>query len=265
MKSADQNQKPSLCIGILTLNEENNIVRCIRSASFADKILIVDSGSTDKTCEHAKALGAEVLVYDNWEGFAAQRNRLLEHCTTDYIFFLDADEEITPELCEEIKGAVQSGEDVICEIRWEQVAYGRSLKYMTDASGLPRLFKVSSIDRFEGIVHEYAKMKVANIPTRRFNGKLLHYSRETIHGSLLKLAQYSQLGAVKRAENNRQGGIWRGIASGSAVFIRLYFFRRVFLSGPQGFIFCLFVALESFFRYVSLKYDKDSLKVLVKR
>ena len=257
--------RPSLCIGILTLNEAKNITRCINSASFADQILVVDSGSSDNTCELAKSLGAEVVVYDDWQGFGVQRNRILKHCKSDYIFFLDADEEITPELREEIIGAVQSRENVICEIRWTQVAYGRPLKYMTDASGLPRFFKASSIDRFEGIVHESARMKNANIPTRRFRGKLLHYSRETIHGSLLKLAQYSQLGAVKRAENNRRGGIWRGIASGVGVFIRLYFFRRVFLSGPQGFIFCLFVALESFFRYVSLEYDKDSLKVLVKR
>ena len=257
--------RPTLCIGILTLNEAKNITRCIQSAGFADQILVIDSGSTDNTCQIATALGAEVHVYDDWKGFGEQRNRLLKHCRADYIFFLDADEEITPGLREEIIQAVKNDQDVIYEILWEQVAYGRRLKHMSTTGGLRRFFKTASIDAFDGVVHEGARMKGSDRPVHQFKTRLLHYSRESIHGSILKLAQYAHLGAVKRAEKQRHGGVLRGFVSGFASFIRLYIIRRGFMDGPQGFLFCFFVALESFFRYAAIEYDKDFLDVLVKR
>ena len=98
-----------LTVAILTLNEEKRIAQCIRSAAFADQILVADSGSKDHTCEIAQSLGAEVHLYPDWQGFAVQRNRLLAHATGDYIFFLDADEEFTPELVKEVQAAVASG------------------------------------------------------------------------------------------------------------------------------------------------------------
>jgi len=265
MNTERQVVRPSLCIGILTLNEAKNITRCINSASFADHILVIDSGSTDDTCELAKALGAEVIIYEDWQGFGEQRNRLLKHCNSDYIFFLDADEELTPALREEIITAVNDNQDIIYEILWDQVAFGRHLKYMNSTGGLRRFFKTASIDAYDGVVHEGAKMKGGDRPVHQFKGRLLHYSRETIHGSILKLAQYSHLGAVKRAEKKRRGGVCRGFVSGLAIFIRLYIIRRGFLSGPQGFLFCFFIALECFFRYVALEYDKDSMDTIVKR
>jgi hypothetical protein len=100
---------------------------------------------------------------------------------------------------------------------------------------------------------------------RRFKHRLLHYSRESIHGSLLKLAQYAQLGAVKRAKLGKTGGIWRGFLSAASNFFRLYFLQRGFMCGPQGFLYCLFVSLESFFRYVALRYDRQQMETLVKR
>lgn len=265
MSKEHQDARPTLCVGILTLNEARNISRCIKSAQFADQILVIDSGSTDETCEIAKELGAEVHVYSDWKGFGEQRNRILKHCTTDFIFFLDADEAITPNLQKEIVEAVNSDDDVIYEILWDQVAFGRTLKYMDSSGGLQRFFKTNSIDHYEGVVHEGAIMKGGSRPVLQFKNKVLHYSRETINGSLLKLAQYSHLGAVKRSKKNKTGGIWRGFFSGLAIFIRLYIIRRGFMGGAQGFLFCFFIALECFFRYVALKYDKDSMDILVKR
>ena len=69
------------------MNEERRIARCIESARFADDIVVVDSGSADSTVSVAKGLGADAHVYSDWQGFAEQRNRLLTHCTADYIFF----------------------------------------------------------------------------------------------------------------------------------------------------------------------------------
>jgi glycosyltransferase involved in cell wall biosynthesis len=259
-------KQPTLCIGVLAMNEAHRLAACLESAQFAQQIILVDSGSTDNTRELAQDLGAQVHLYDDWQGFAVQRNRLLAHVQTDYIFFLDADEVISVELQQEIQNAVASGKDAVWEIQWNQVAYGKPLSLMKSTGGIRRLFKTGNIIQFEGVVHEGAKLHNPQTPVYRFKHRLLHYSRETVYGSLLKLAQYVQLGAAKRAALGKRGGVLRGFASALAIFLKLYVFRRGFLCGPQGFLFCFFIALECFFRYAALKYDSKHLKTdLAKR
>lgn len=248
--------QPTLCVGILAMNEARRIAACIASARFADQIVVIDSGSTDGTREVAAEAGAEVHLHADWEGFATQRNRLLEYVRCDYIFFLDADEIVPEELALEIQAAVRSRADAVWEVQWNQVAYGRPLTLMKSTGGIRRLFRRDNVSHFEGVVHESGVLKRPNVLVHRFRHRLLHYSRETVYGSLVKLAQYVQLGAAKRAEKGRRGGVLRGMGSATAIFIRLYIIRRGILCGPEGFLFCFFIALECFFRYAALHYDK---------
>lgn len=83
---AHQAPAARLSIGILTKNEERLIEQCVRSALFADEVVVLDSGSTDSTIKIAGSLGARVEVNTDWQGFAVQRNRLLAMTTGDYIF-----------------------------------------------------------------------------------------------------------------------------------------------------------------------------------
>ena len=258
-------RKPTLSIGILTKNEARLIGRCIESALFADEVIVLDSGSTDNTLAIAQQLGAKTYTSADWQGFAVQRNRLLDHVTSDYIFFLDADEVITPELQIEIQTAVSSGRNAVWKILWNQVAYGKPLTLMKSTGGIQRLFKSSNLLRFEGVVHEQAILAEPATPVITCKGQLLHYSRETVYASLQKLAQYAQLGAAKRAKAGKRGGVLRGFASAFASFMQLYFFRRGFLCGGEGFLFCFFIALECFFRYAMLRYDKATLENVVTR
>ena len=181
---------PTLCIGILTMNEERRIAQCIQSARFADQIVVVDSGSKDGTVAIAQSLGAQVHTHADWQGFAEQRNRMLRYCTADYIFFLDADEVITPELQAEIQAAVASGKNAVWKILWNQVAFGRPLTLMKSTGGIPRLFSTNNLLRFEGVVHEQGILATPSTVVITFKGRLLHYSRETIYESLQKLAQW---------------------------------------------------------------------------
>ena len=258
-------RRPTLCIGILAMNEARRIAACVASASFADQVLVIDSGSTDDTRDIAAAAGADVHVYAQWEGFATQRNRLLAHVSTRYIFFLDADEVIPPALRDEILELIASNPPIRGAILWNQVAYGRPLSAMKSTGGIERLFRTDTLLRFEGVVHEGAVLSDPSPPFITMRNRLLHYSRETVYDSLLKLAQYVQLGAAKRAAAGKTGGLLRGLGSALAIFIRLYFFRRGFLCGAEGFLFCFFIALECFFRYAALKYDRAILNGTVKR
>jgi glycosyltransferase involved in cell wall biosynthesis len=255
-----------LSIGILTKNESKLIGRCIESAAFADEVIVLDSGSTDNTLEIARSLGAQTFISDDWQGFAVQRNRLLALAKGEYIFFLDADEIISTELRDEIIALVNLGTSGVWSVKWTVIAFGHMLRHFKSSSSMERLFSTNLIDHYEGVVHETAILK-SRVPVTRgiFKHRLLHHSRQSVRSSLEKLTQYAMLGAAKRHAAGKSGGVLRGIASALVLFIRTYFFRRAFMDGGPGFLYCYFVALECFFRYVALHYDRDMLETAVNR
>ncbi len=257
--------RPTLCIGVLTLNEAHQIERCLKSAQFADQVIVVDSGSTDGTVELASRMGAQVHHYPDWQGFGPQRTRLLQHVQADYVFFLDADEVISPTLRDELLDVVSKNANVVGKIRWNTFAFGKELRHFVNRSSLERFFKVDNLERYEGAVHEHAVLKIADAHRFVFRAKLDHHTRQTVKGSLEKLTQYAMLGASKRAQRGKRGGVLRGLLSSTVVFFRLYVLRLGFTGGGAGFLLCWFVALEFFFRYAALHYDRETLSGSVKR
>jgi len=257
---------PRLTIGILTKNESRLIARCIESALFADEVIVLDSGSTDDTLAIAQQLGARTFVSDDWQGFAVQRNRLLAHAQGEYIFFLDADEIITPALQAEISSIVQMRAVGVWKVRWTVIAYGHVLKHFKSDASMERLFLTGLIDHYKGVVHEEAVLKSSErIQRHVLKHRLLHHSRQSVRTSLEKLTQYALLGAAKRHEAGKRGGIIRGLLSATNSFFKTYFLRGGLLDGGPGFLYCYFVALECFFRYVALKYDRDLLNSRIGR
>jgi glycosyltransferase involved in cell wall biosynthesis len=236
-----------LTIGIRTLNEEKRIGNCIRSAQFAGQIIVVDSASKDRTREIAPELGAEAYESRDWQGVVVQRNRLLQHVKGAYPFFLDADKEIATGLQKEILEIVDHGHDEIREVQSTRVGVGRPLIPVKSTGGLQRLLDTRSIQQSTGIVHEQANMRQGDRAVRSFHTQLLHDSHESVHESLQKPARYAQCSTAKRAQAGKKEGVLRGMASALSTFIPLYIFRRGFLYGPEGFLFCVFRVLESFF------------------
>lgn len=263
--TSNKDLKPRLSIGILTKNEVRLIEGCVKSALFADEVIVLDSGSTDDTVETARRLGAKTFISENWEGFAVQRNRLLNHMTGDYVFFLDADEVITPELRKEIESIVAGQELAVWKVMWTVVAYGHTLRHFKSNTSMERLFPRSLIKHYEGVVHETAVLTEPRAKRHTLQNRLLHYSRQSIRASLEKLTQYAMLGAAKRHAKGKHGGILRGLASAIASFLKTYFIQRGFLDRGPGFLYCQFIALECFFRYVALEYDRHELTDKVKR
>lgn len=96
-----------LSLAVITKNEESNIKRCIQSVPFADEVIVVDSGSTDRTVQIAESLGAKVIEQP-WLGFQGQKQLALEACRNDWVLSLDADEEVSPELASEIQQVLKS-------------------------------------------------------------------------------------------------------------------------------------------------------------
>lgn len=248
--------RPTLTVGVLTLNEERRLRACLESAAFADQVLVIDAGSADGTVALARSLGAEVHVYPDWQGFAVQRNRLLRHATGDYLFFLDADEVMDAAFQQELQQIVARGAPGVWKIHWRIVAFGKELRHFRSNAQVERLFPRACIRNFIGVVHEEAQLS-ADLPRHAIRAGLPHHSRDSVRTGLEKMTQYALLGAAKRAAHHRRGGVLRGLASGGWMFFRLYILHRGFLSGGAGFLYCSFFALEAYFRYAALGYDRD--------
>src|SRR6218665_4048959 len=140
MSEAGAAPPPTLTVAVLTHNEAHRIEACLRSAAFADQLLVVDSGSEDDTVAMARALGAGGHSAPDWEGFGVQRNRLLAHARGDCVFFLDADEVMTPDFARELQAIVRSGAQAVWSIRWRIVAFGHALSGFPSPTYTPPLF-----------------------------------------------------------------------------------------------------------------------------
>lgn len=254
-----------LAVVVLARNEERRLAACLQSARFAERVIVIDSGSTDDTVAIARAHGAEVVDYPDWQGFGVQRSRSLAHCQgARYLLFLDADEVVPPDLRREIEAIVAAGEEAAWRLEWVQMAFGRTLTGFVNAPGMPRLIHAACLLGFSGAVHEHAHLRPGT-PVHQLRAKLIHNSYDSVDNSLKKLRQYALLGAAKRHELGRKGGVLRGLASALALFLQYYVLRRAFLHGGPGFLYCYVLAQECFFRYAALEYDRQWLTEHVNR
>src|SRR5215472_15344686 len=244
----------TLSVCIITLNEEANIARTLESVrAIADEIIVVDSGSTDKTVALAQAHGAKVVT-EPWKGFAAQKNSALAKATCDWILSLDADEEVSPELAASIQvvlKGVQSPQFTGYRMNRRNVYMGRWIKrsgYYPDPK--LRLIKRGAAEFELRAVHE--DMKMAG-PLGHLQGDLLHHAYPTLENFIEHANRYSSLGAQMVVEEKcRVGFSFINIVLRPLVrFLYAYVIRLGFLDGREGLL-----VLMTHASYVSWKYAK---------
>ena len=193
----------SLSVVIITLNEEANLARTLTSVGWADEVVVLDSGSTDRTREIAESFGAKFFV-EPWKGFAAQKNSAIQKATGDWILSLDADEAVEPGLAEEIRETIAVGSNVAgFWIPRKNFFLGRWIRH---GGFYPdpklRLFR-SGAGWFEDrLVHEDIRVNGA---TAKLNGHLLHHAYPTLASYLEHMNRYSSLGAEMATSKRRVG------------------------------------------------------------
>ncbi|MBL8309153.1 MAG: glycosyltransferase family 2 protein [Burkholderiales bacterium] len=254
--------RPSVAVVVIALNEAARIAHCLKSATFADEIVLIDAGSGDDTVRIARECGARVYTYADWQGFGVQRSRALAHVESDYVFWLDADEVVTPTLAQQILACLNGVRDGrtfdAASMRWQPFAYGRMLRHYREQQWNLRLIRRALLAGYDGVVHEAPVWRSGEAPEAiRLRGRLEHHTRESVASTLAKVRQYAILGARKRREAGRRGGVLRGMAAATRVFVLHYFGRLACLSGGAGFLFAQSLAHEAFFKYAILGYDSD--------
>ncbi len=240
---------PTLSIIIITKNEAINILDCIKSASFADEVIVLDSGSTDGTIDLIKSTQAKLLITD-WPGYGIQKNRAIEASSGDWIFSLDADERISDALANEIQNAIKQNQYHVFELPRRSLFVS---KFMNHSGWRPdftkRLFK-KSVARFsDHNVHEHLKTSHKH---GRLKESLIHYSYRDLETVLKKINHYSTAGALDLHNRNKKGSLSSAILHGTWAFIRTYFIKLGFLDGSAGFILAIANAETTYYKYLNL-------------
>ena len=242
----------TLSVTIITKNEADRIVDCLESvAGWADEIIVLDSGSTDDTVEIVKRYTDKIFETD-WPGYGIQKQRALEKASCDWVFSLDADERITPELRQDIDNALQSNTPYTAfEMPWAVTVYGKRLDYGRSARNVLKMFQREGGRFSDDQVHEH--IIPASGKTGLLNGRLLHLTHRDYGHALYKNAHYGWLGAQKRYQQKKFcGGLFLAILRGCWTFFHVYFLRGGFLDGRIGFITAALYAQVSFNKYVGL-------------
>jgi glycosyltransferase involved in cell wall biosynthesis len=244
----------TISVAIVAMDEELNIGRTLASVSWADEIVLVDSGSKDRTCEIARAQGARVVV-EPWRGYVAQKQYVIDLCTKDWVLLLDADEEVSPGLAEEIRTAIVDPSAV--SGYWlprKNLFLGRWIRH----GGFYPDPKLRLFRRGHGFVtghdpHDRCELKPeAPQPTRQFKNALVHYTYPNLTLYLGHMNRYSSLGAQLAIVNGHRSFSFINIVLRPLLtFVYNYFFRLGFLDGREGLLLHLYHA-----SYVSWKYSK---------
>ena len=232
---------------IITQNEERNIVRAIESLRCADEILIVDSGSTDRTIELAQNLGVRVIE-GGWRGYSAQKNWAAEQASHDWILSLDADEALSEALEAEIWTLKKNGPEY-------------------DAYTMPRLARYLGRWIFHSGWHPDRKVRLYHRAKAQWVGEfvhesvsvdgraghlesnLLHFTCDSLSEHLRTLDRYTTLAAQEIVARKLKVPLWRVIIDPLWTFVKTYFFQRGFLDGLEGLIIAYMAAFYTFLKY----------------
>lgn len=240
----------SLAILILTKNEEDNILSVVENAKkCTDEVVIIDSGSTDKTVELAKQAGATVAFRAWDDDFAAQRNFALTQTNSDWVLYLDADERLNGELIAAVKKVVVSEKfDHQYAMERKSVAFGTKFNHgVLKPDHVARMFPRGQVTWINP-VHEHAE---SPLPLENLPGHIEHYTYKNWHHWEGKLCQYTTIWAEEayaRGKRISLGGIFLHSLGG---FFKMFVSRAGFLDGWMGTYMCF-----NHFFYTMLKYLK---------
>ncbi|MBI2712369.1 MAG: glycosyltransferase family 2 protein [Bdellovibrio sp.] len=243
-----------LSVTIITLNEESKIAKAIQSVSWADDILIVDSGSSDRTLEIAKQNGARVLV-NPWTGYGQQKNFAQSHAKFPWVLNIDADEWVSKDLASEIRAHLDSlsTEPVHptgFQIPRKTFYLGRWIKHGGwYPNYLHRLTHRDFAKWTEPEVHE--KLEVHG-ETVRLKNPLNHDAFDTIADQILTNLKFARLGSKDLVWRGQQPSIFKLLFKPLWKFIETFFLKRGFLDGLPGFIISINAAHSMFLKYAFL-------------
>ncbi len=242
----------SLSAVLIAQNEEAHLGDALASVAFCDDIVLVDSGSTDRTREVAKAAGARVVVNAPWPGFVAQRDFAVHAARHDWVLALDADERVGRALREEIEALRRRGFDH-AGYRIPRVAFylGRWIRGTDWYPDWQVRFFDRTRARWQGdLVHESVRV---DGPVGRLRGELEHHPYADVSDHLGKIDSYTTLWARQAHAAGRRASVAGMIAGASWAFFRNYLLKRGILLGSTGLVVSVLNTHYTFVKLAKLR------------
>jgi glycosyltransferase involved in cell wall biosynthesis len=236
---------------IITYNEERNIARAIESLRCCDEIIVVDSGSSDRTVELAENLGAKVIE-SPWPGYAKQKNLAAERASNDWILSIDADEAISEGLEAEIWRIKKQGPT------YDAYVMPRLAKYLGQwifhSGWYPdrkvRLYHRDKASWTGEYVHESVQVRGT---VGQLEGRILHYTCDSLSEHLRTLNRYTTLAAEQIVAQKKRITLWHLAVDPAWTFVRTYLFQLGFMDGFEGLAIAYMAAFYNFLKYAKAK------------
>lgn len=237
---------------LIAKNAAKELPACLDSVAWVDEIVLLDSGSEDETTTIAKSYGAEVYVNDDWPGFGPQRQRAQSYASNDWVFMIDVDERVTPELRASIEALLVAPDanKVYCFDRVTDF-FGRFIR----TSGwypdwVERLYHKDRFSYDDAQVHERVVCKPAH--KVKLKGELLHYTTGSYGDFMSKSLRYSQDWSQERFERGKRTTLGGVFVRSLGTFLIKFILRRGFMDGRHGFLLAGVSAVYTFHKYASL-------------
>lgn len=227
---------------LITKNESSNISDCLKTLTWADEILVLDTGSTDDTLPTAEAMGAKVARLESWEGFGKAKQRAVELAGHDWILSIDADERLSPELIEELIALRKRDfEAKAWHIKRRSYYLGKAIRYCGWQNDAPlRLFN----RKFGGFndlpVHEGIRVSQERATCKSL---MHHLTYPTVESHLKKMKLYGAL-----ASATRENMFWAALRA-THKFVKMYILKLGFLDGYHGYLLCKNSARGIWYKY----------------
>jgi len=247
---------------IHTFNSEKYLEECLSSVCSCDEIIVCDMHSTDKTIEIAQKFGAKIIYHENVGYADPARNFALEHAQSDWILVVDSDEIIPDKLLKYLKEQItkQNCPDVFAIPR-KNYMFGKWIKGAGWYPGQQVRFFRKGYAWWPPQVHCMPETKgiLLTISGERTDLAMIHYNYDTIESFISRLNKYTSLEAEKYVLSGKKYSLFNLLFRPFWVFIRLYFIKKGYLDGIQGFFLCYMMA---FYRFSLLAkvWDNNRLK-----
>ncbi len=246
--------RPPLSLAIITLDEEANIERCIRSVPWADDVVVVDSGSRDRTCEIAESLGARVFK-EAWRGYRDQKSRATELCRHDWVLSLDADEALPDASRAELERVFAAGTltaGAVDGFEFPRLSFHME-RWIRHGGWYPdwqlRLFHRGRAKWGAGHVHE----RVAAAAVQRLREPIHHWPFDDLAEQVRTNNDFPALGARDLFERGRRFSAISLVFKPWSKFMETYLLKRGFLDGMPGFIIAVGAAYSVFLKFAKLR------------
>jgi len=245
-------RKHTLSVIVIARDEADRIRACLGSVKdLADEIVVIDGGSTDATVDICREYTPRVFETDR-RGDGIQKQRALEKATCDWVFRIDADERMSPELRQEVRELLER--DTITEsafrVHWATWFFGRYLTRGEAGVGHLNLFRRQGAWYDEQL--RYAGLHLPDGPLGRLRGRLYHDAWRDLDHLLSKLDDYAYVAAEQQATEGKKGGPARACLHAISRFWQAYIVRRGFLDGSRGLILAILYSQYAFNKYATL-------------